>query len=243
MPSEAVPATRPSAPPEAIPPTPPEARPAPAGAAAFGAAWHYAISIERAAGIDHLSQTESISGQESSKTTATNFSLFGVPSAGAFSVFSFPRGAFDLFVAPDFSVGLALGLVRGSTSVTESGGSPTDQTFTGILAMPRGGFAWHLTPDVTLWTRAGVSVVYLKTSAGGGYIYGSQVTTEHFVAATVELPVIFALAPRVAFTVGPTLDLTFVGHKTYPCVDDCTQPNRDEHVTEVGVQAGLLIDL
>jgi hypothetical protein len=229
--------------PEAVPAPPPEARPAPAGTAAFGEAWHYALSIERVFGVDHISQRESYAGQEYSKSAGTNFSLFGVPAAGAPSAFSFPRGAFDLFVARDFSVGLGLGLIRGSTSLIQSGRNSNNQTFTGILAMPRGGYAWHLTADITLWTRAGFSVVYLKTSEDSGYYSNPQETTEQFLAASVELPVVFALAPRVAFTVGPTLDVTLAGHKSFPAYGEGVLSDRDEHITELGVQAGLLFQL
>jgi len=230
-----------SAPPEVVPAKPPEAGPVLAGAAAFGQAGRWAISIERALGIDHFSQTESYAGQENFKTTATNFSLFGVPAAGALSAFSFPRGAFDLFVTQDFSVGLGLGLIHGSTSRGATGGTSYGPTVTGVLAMPRGGYAWHLTPDITLWTRAGVSLVYLKASEDDGY--GSQDTTERFVAATVELPIVFALAPRVAFTVGPALDFTLIGHKTPPGYSGGSNSGLDEQITELGLQGGLLIQL
>lgn len=229
----------PGAPPEATPAAPPEAPPA--AAAAFGEAWHYTISIERAFGIDHISTTDSNYGAEVQSASATNFSLFGVPSTGARSVFSFPRAAFDLFVIPDLSVGLALGVLKGSTTVTESGGASTSESFTGLTAMPRVGYAWHIAPDVALWPRVGVSVVYLKTSINTMFSAGDM--PAHYVAATVEAPFVFSLVPRVALTVGPTLDITFVGKSAPVILEAGGQPPYDERVTEIGVQVGLLIDI
>jgi hypothetical protein len=237
---EAAPAPPTEAAPAAPPETPPPA-PAPA-AAAFGEAWHYTISIERAFGIDHLSATDSNYGAEVQTISATNFSLFGVPSTGALSVFSFPRAAFDLFVIPDLSVGLALGVLKGSTTVAESGGFSNTESFTGLTAMPRVGYAWHLAPDVALWPRVGISVVYLKTSVTNTFAPSGDMPA-HYVAATVEAPFVFTLVPRVALTVGPTLDITFVGKSAPVIIEAGGQPPYDERITELGVQVGLLINI
>jgi hypothetical protein len=239
-PPEATPGTPPEAPPPEAPATaPPEAGAAPPAAApAFGDAWHYAISIERAAGYDHISQTQSFYGQDS-KTTATNFTLFGTPTTGALAAFSFPRAAFDLFLAQDFSVGLGLGLLYGSTTATPNGGSSTEQSFTGLLAAPRVGYALNLAPDVTLWARAGISVVYARVNPGAAYATGPA--SSHLVAATIELPVVFTILPRLALTAGPTLDVTFNGHLTRPGFGDGGVPSYDEHVTELGIQGGVLV--
>jgi len=150
-PPEVTPATppegAPAAPPHGSPPaeapaTGPQKAPAkaakaaPAAAAAFGEAWHCAISLERAVAYDHVSLTQGSYGQNSGtvngkSTTASNFSLFGVPNTGALAAFSFPRVAFDFFVPPHFSVGIGLGALYGSSSVTESIGDTTTHSFTG----------------------------------------------------------------------------------------------------------------
>jgi hypothetical protein len=237
----------PAPPPESSAATPAAAAPAAsAEAAAFGAQGHVAISLERAFGLDYISLTESSSGQDLSKTSATNFSLFGPPAAGAASLFSFPRLAGDFFLARDFSVGLGLGLLHGSASATAvAGGISTDQSSIGLLVMPRLGYAWHLAPDVALWAHAGISVVYLKAGStnNSSYQYGStQETSAHYAAVTVEAPIVFSLLPHLAFTAGPTLDITFDGHRTGPFVE-AGNSSFDERVIELGLQAGLLIDL
>jgi hypothetical protein len=242
-PPDATPATPPDAPPDAPPEAPapaPGAAPAaapPAVAAAFGEAWHYAISLERAVGLDHISQTQSSYGTDS-KMTATNVSLFGSPTTGALTAFSFPRAAFDLFLAQDFSVGMALGALYGSTTLTPSSGSSTDQSFTGVLAAPRVGYALHLTPDITLWARGGVSIVYAKVSSDAAYT--GETSSSHLVAATIELPFVFNVLPHVALTASPTLDITFNGHLSRPSFAGGAI---DEHVTELGIQGGVLLNL
>jgi hypothetical protein len=242
-PPEAPAAPAPEAPPEAAPaPPPPEAAPAAAETIAFGAKGQFVISLERAFGIDYISQTESSSGQDLQKTTATNLSLFGAPATGALSAFSFPRGAFDLFLAPDLSVGLGLGLIHGSTTVTPTGGSANSESFTGVLAMPRVGYAWHLAPEVALWPRAGISLVYLKATTNNAFAYGTQEMPAHYVAVTVEAPFVFTVLPRLAFTVGPALDVTFNGHRTGPFVE-AGNSSFDERITEIGLQAGLLLNI
>jgi hypothetical protein len=213
---------------------------APAAAAAFGEAWHYAISLERAVGYDHVSLTQGSYGQNSGtvngkSTTASNFSLFGVPNTGALAAFSFPRVAFDLFVPPHFSVGIGLGALYGSSSVTESGIGTTTRSFTGLLAAPRVGYALNLATDITLWARGGISVVYSKVETGGRS--AMQPTSSRLVAATIELPIVFTVLPRLALTAGPTLDITFSGRGGSPGL------SYDEHVTELGIQGGVLIHL
>jgi hypothetical protein len=210
---------------------------APAAAATFGEAWHYAISLERAVGYDHVSLTQSSYGQNSvtepsNSTTASNFSLFSVPNTGALAAFSFPRVAFDLFVAPNFSVGIGLGALHGSSSATPSGLDTTTHSFTGLLAAPRVGYALNLATDITLWARGGISVVYSKVETGDFYNTGP--VSSRLLAATIELPVVFTVLPRLALTAGPTLDITFSGHGERP---------GDEHVTELGIQGGVLIHL
>jgi|SRR5215831_9688030 len=252
---EAPPEVTPAPPPEGAPAPPPEGTPAPpseapappseapaAGAAgavaAFGAAWHYAISLERAVGYDHVSQTLSQYGNDT-KTAATNLSLFGPPNTGTLAAFSFPRAAFDLFLAQDFSVGLALGALYGSTSVTQSSGNATDQSFIGLVAAPRVGYALQLAPDVTLWARGGVSVAYVRVDIGANYSTGPA--SSHLVAATIELPFVFTILPRLALTAGPTLDVTFNGHLERPSFG--TNSPYDEHITELGIQGGVLLFL
>jgi hypothetical protein len=221
--------------PEAPGTAPPEAAaaaPAPAAVAAFGEAWHYVISLERALGYDHISQTQSFYGQDS-RMTSTNLTLFGPPS-GTLDAFSFPRVAFDLFVASNFSVGMGVGLLHGSTTVTPSGGNATEQTFIGVLAAPRVGYALNLAADVTLWAHAGVSVVYSKIDPFAAYFSGSA--SSHLVAATIELPFVFNVLPRVALAAGPTLDITFNGSLSRPGV-----ASYDQSVTEIGIQGGALV--
>lgn len=210
----------------------------PPAPAALGEAWHYAISLERAVGYDHVSATQGSYGQDSGtvngqSTTANTFSLFGVPNAGLPAAFSFPRAAFDLFVPHHFSVGIGLGALRGWGSVTPSAGSGGTLSSTGLLAAPRVGYALNLATNITLWARGGITVVYSKIETEYGSYHPAPMSSR-LVAATVELPVVFTVLPRLALTAGPTLDITFSGHGL--------QGNAT-HVNELGVQGGVLVHL
>jgi hypothetical protein len=250
LPPEAPPTPPPQPPPPASAPdasptssTTSPSPPAAAEALVFGATGHFAVSVERAVGIDYISQTSSRAGQDLQKTTATNVSLFGPPGAGAFSLFSFPRAAFDWFFAPNLSVGLGLGLIHGSVSVTPTGpGSPLDESFTGLLVMPRIGYAWRLAPDIAFWPHAGISIAYLKTSISSYPVPVTEDEPVHYVAVTVEAPFVFTLLPRLALTISATLDVTFNGSQTNNSVD-AGSATIDQRVTELGLQAGLLLQI
>ena len=61
--------------------------------------------------------------------------------------------------------------------------------------------------------------------------------SSRMVAATIELPIVFTVMQRLALTVGPALDITFSGRGGSPGL------TYDEHVTELGIQGGVLIYL
>src|SRR5262249_52421435 len=162
------------------------------------------------------------------------------------SAFSFPRGAFDVILSHNLSLGASVGVFHGSTSLAASPGlgTGTDQTFTGVTAMPRIGYAARLSPTVSLWPRAGISFVYVSSDLSSG---GREVdsATSHSVAATVEAPLVFSVASRAAFTIGPTLDISLTGGVTTkpPGGTGATGTTVDQKITEFGLQAGLLVVL
>jgi hypothetical protein len=55
----------------------------------------------------------------------------------------------------------------------------------------------------------------------------------------IELPVVFTVLPRLALMAGPTLDITFSGHGG----GSGPYQSYEEHVTELGIQGGVLIHL
>ena len=52
----------------------------------------------------------------------------------------------------------------------------------------------------------------------------------------------FTVLPRLALTAGPTLDVTFSGHFDRPGFVEGSGSG-DEHVTELGIQGGVLLHL
>jgi hypothetical protein len=202
----------------------------------LGAQGHWALSLERAFGFDYSKQTSSLDGVDQGTSSATSFSLLGNPTVTSLSVFTIPRVGFDAFVAPGLSIGAAFGIDHGSIDDTPAGGgTTTSESFTAVLFAPRVGYVAHLAPAISFWPRAGVSVFYASIDPGAGLPSESL----KLIAATVDAPLVFTLVPRVAFTFGPTFDITFSGNISA----SGGAGTIDVSVLEIGVQAGLVVTL
>ena len=212
---------------------------APSGAPTIGDPGHWSLSLERAFGFDYMKETQSMGGVDQQTNSATSFSLFSNPLSAAFSAFSFPRAGFDVFVAPGLSVGTSLGVFHATQSSTPVGGSETTQSLTGVVVTPRIGYVAHLAPSISFWPRAGISIIYASISASPNGADLSE--TSHLIAGTVEAPFVFTIAPRVAFTFGPTLDISFSGGTSETLYG--MSATVDQKVLEIGAQAGLVVTL
>jgi hypothetical protein len=218
----------------------------PAGAPTVGDPGHWSISLERLFGFDYAKETVSMGGMDEQTTSATSFSLLSNPVAAVLSSFSFPRAGFDAFVAPGLSLGTALGVFYGSESNTPTGGTSVSESFTGVVVMPRVGYVARLSPSISFWPRAGVSIIYVSVSPSSNAAYAATETqTSHLIAGTLEAPFVFTIAPRVALTFGPTFDMTFSGGRstTASVSGTGTSSTVDEKVMEIGAQAGLVVTL
>lgn len=216
----------------------------PVGAPTVGDVGHWAISLERAFGFDYAKETQSMGGVDEETTSATTFSLFSNPVAALLSSFSFPRAGFDAFVAPGLSLGTALGVFYGSETLTPTGGTSASESFTGVVVMPRIGYVARLAPSVSFWPRAGVSIIYVSASPSSSGTYATTETeTSHLIAGTIEAPFVFTIAPRIAFTFGPTFDMSFSGGRSVNTSGTGTSATVDEKVMEIGAQAGLVVTL
>jgi hypothetical protein len=214
----------------------------PSGAPTVGDPGHWSLSLERAFGFNYAKSTISTAGVEQT-TSATSFSLFSNPVGALLSSFSFPRAGVDAFVAPGLSLGTALGVFHGSETFTSTGGASSSESFTGFVVMPRIGYVARLAPSVSFWPRAGISIVYVSSSPSGTYAT-SETETSHLVAGTIEAPFVFTFAPRVAFTFGPTFDMSFSGGRSVTAnVYNNGGTTVDQKVLEIGAQAGLVITL
>jgi hypothetical protein len=134
-------------------------------------------------------------------------------------------------------LGAGLALTHGSEDQTPTGGTTTNVSFTGVMFAPRIGYVARLAPSISFWPRAGVSIYYITLNSSG------IDETLHFVAATVEAPFVFTIAPRVAFTFGPTFDMTFSSGVSANQPGGSGSANADAKVMEIGAQAGLVVTL
>lgn len=193
----------------------------------FGDAGHVAISAERLFGYVHASRTQTVAGMD---TTASQdyFTLLTNP-VGAVSGYGWPRIGIDAFVTNGLSVGGALGFFYLSNQ--------NDTASTGFLLAPRIGYAVPVGPSVAIWPRAGVTYWHISNNPSGT---GTD-TSSSAVAVTIEVPVTILLAPRVAFTIGPAVDIG-VGGSTSASVGGASV-SADQKYTDIGGHAGLLLFL
>jgi|SoiMethySBSTD1v2_1073268.scaffolds.fasta_scaffold05132_15 hypothetical protein len=193
----------------------------------FGEAGHVAISAERLFGYVHASRTQTVGGTE---TTASQdyFTLLTNP-VGAVSGYGWPRIGIDAFVAGGFSVGGALGFFYLSDQDEDSS--------TGFLLAPRIGFAVPVGPRVSIWPRVGVTYWHISSNPSGS----DTDTSSSAVAVTIEVPVTILVAPRVGFTIGPTVDIG-VGGSASASVGGASI-SADQRYTDIGGHAGLLLFL
>jgi hypothetical protein len=193
----------------------------------FGDAGHVAISAERLFGYVHASRTQTMAGVE---TTASQdyFTLLTNP-VGAVSGYGWPRIGIDAFVTQGLSVGGALGFFYLSDQDEDS--------TTGFLLAPRIGYALPVGPRVSIWPRAGVTYWHISSNPSGTDTEASASA----VAVTVEVPVTILLAPRVAFMIGPTVDVG-VGGSTSASLGGASV-STDQKYTDIGGYAGLLLFL
>jgi hypothetical protein len=193
----------------------------------FGEAGHVAISAERLFGYVHASRTQTVGGTE---TTASQdyFTLLTNP-VGALSGYGWPRIGIDAFVTRGFSVGGALGFFYLSDQDEDSS--------TGFLLAPRIGFAVPVGSQVSIWPRVGVTYWHISSNPSSS----DTDTSSSAVAVTIEVPVTILVAPRVGFTIGPTVDIG-VGGSTSASVGGASI-SADQRYTDIGGHAGLLLFL
>ena len=194
----------------------------------FGDAGHVAISAERLFGYVHASRTQTAVGGMETSTSQDYFTLLTNP-AGVASGYGWPRIGIDAFVTHGLSVGGALGFFYLSDQDEDS--------TTGFLLAPRIGYALPVGPRVAIWPRAGMTYWHISNNPSASDAESSSSA----VAVTVEVPVTILLAPRVAFTIGPTVDVG-VGGSTSASLGG-TSVSADQRYTDIGGHAGLLLFL
>ena len=210
----------------------------------FGDKGHIAISVERLFGYVHASQKTSQPASTGGDSTTTDsvFSVLGSPITAATSIYTFPRVAFDLFVAPGLSIGASISYFHVSESLGQLAMTTTNgsASLSGIVAAPRIGYAARLSPTVWLWPRAGITYVNASNDTFGT---DTGTVSVSLFAATIEAPLTVAVVPRALILVGPTADIGLSGTRKSSSSAAGPAPNRDIKETDFGVQAGVLLFL
>lgn len=198
----------------------------------FGMKGHLVVGGERMFGYAHTRQDETVDG--STRTTTLNAFSFlgtGLPASSFSSAYTFPRVGIDAFVAPSISLGGSVTYFHASWCM-----SGIDETLNGVLVAPRAGFAVRLAPAIWLWPRAGITYVHLWSDFGGTIQLASG--SSSLFAATVEAPLVLALAPQALALIGPTVDVGLSGsNKT---TDGTGSLKYDLKETDIGLHVSFM---
>jgi hypothetical protein len=166
---------------------------------------NWSVAVERLFGLSRVS----IDRDAEDETTFTSHSLFSkvVGEPG----YSAPRLGFDYLLGSSVSFGMAFGYQ--SLGVGDADGNAW-------LFAPRLGYLARVSSGFGIWPRAGITHIIVD-SAGS--------STDTATALTLEVPLEFFLAPRVALVLTPLVELGLAG----------SDGDSDRTVTEIGLQAGL----
>jgi hypothetical protein len=204
----------------------------------FARSGQFAVSAERLTGVVFASESQEANGTTyTTKVTSVNLLLNAT--SGFTSNYSFSRVGLDYFATDGLSLGASLGLFSASASVeTEAGGQSQESDAgggTGWLLAPRIGYAYMFRESVGIWPRGGITYLTVSSDSGDG----SADSSASRLALSLEVPLILAPVPHVAFAVGPTLDLGLSGS------DETTSGGvtveQDVTATEFGLQAGIVV--
>jgi hypothetical protein len=166
----------------------------------------WAVAVERLFGLSRTS----VDFDDGNETTTTSLSLF---SKVAREIgYSAPRLGLDYLASSGVSVGLAFGYQAISIEGAANGDAFLFAPRLGYFARPSSGFG--------IWPRAGITHIIYDYPGGD---------TETATAITLEVPLEFLLAPRVALVLTPLAEIGIAGSAS----------GVDRTATELGLQFGL----
>jgi len=209
------------------------AQDAPAG---FGEVGHVAVSAEQLFGFVRADVTTTVAGA-SQHEHINSLSVLG-NSLGLLTLYAVPRVAGDVFVTKGLSVGASATYFHLSESVDS--GPTSSPVFSGYVLAPRVGFAIAAAPSFSVWPRLGFAFAHYGTDASttfGGMTTTSSSSTNVY-AVTLEVPLVFMLAPRFFVDAVPVADIG-VGGSTTTTTGGTSNPSTDTKHTNYGLVFGL----
>ena len=175
-------------------------------------------------------------GSVDASTTTTTFSLFGTNPA---SVYSLPRVAVDVVVAPRITLGGSFVWSHQSVSTDVSGlsgGSSSEPSADALAFAPRVGGLIAVSDIVTFVPRVGVT--YFRQKSTSTASNGSQTSdTLSGLGLDLEPTLLVQVAPHVGLTAAAVLDLPLSGSLAYDGTSSST--SYDVKVQNFGVQLGI----
>jgi hypothetical protein len=196
----------------------------------FGAENGLVLSTERLFGYVHTSLTNTIDGVDLTENT-NSFALFSNP-LSATTIYSSPRIAVDTFTPYHVSIGGSLAYFHVSD---QPPGAQDEITYSGFLIAPRVGYSAVLGPKVYMWPRVGFTLMKVSVDSAGVTVSDST-----YYALTVEVPILFIVAPHVFLSLAPTLDVGLGGSASNSIASSpASSMSNDQTVTSFGFLAGF----
>jgi hypothetical protein len=208
----------------------------------FGKVGTFAVSAERLFGLVHTStKLENEDSDTSTSMSGTTLSLLVAGDGTVGPVYSTPRIGADYFVIDGLSIGAALGFFTDSSSFENDTGASQEldgPTLSGFLLAPRVGYAFMFQPAVGLWPRGGFTWAHVSESQNEE---PNDETTGNVTALTLEVPLVIAPLPHVAFLVAPTLDIGIGGGANIDRDQPLPDLESDMKTTEFGVTGAVTV--
>lgn len=196
----------------------------------LGESGRFILSAERLFGVSHTTLRDDDDDSVKIFRVSAFWSAspdigFNVPNPAVI-----PRLAGDYVVAPNLTIGAALGVVYSNFS---SGGDTRLRTF-GVLVAPRVGYVVPLGSSSTLWIRGGIS--YFRNKITG--TADNPTDTWSHLAATIEPTFAFNLGTNAAITLAPVAEIPLSGRVSRE--ERGVSMSGNATTTTFGANAGLL---
>lgn len=206
----------------------------------FAQQGQFAVSAERLFGIVHSSQTLQVDPQTERTESYTQASLLSTQFGNFATVYTTPRVGLDYFVIDGLSLGLAFGVFSVSGSRSETGNPNRDlPTLDGVIVAPRIGYAYMFTDVVGIWPRGGIT--YVGAGTKDQPPAPPDESSVHFLALTLEAPLVISPVPHAGFLVAPIVDIGLSGSQDNKDGQSGVTQSRDMKATEFGLEAGMFL--
>lgn len=187
----------------------------------------FSLGVERLYGITYTSETVKAPGGDV-KTSALNYSLFSNPAGSQRTVYSSPRLSLDVLLTDQWSAGLGVGLVGGSTRLKSDAGTTEGPSVMGFVVAPRAGYLLVQNSWFAFWPKAGFTLTRHSAKTD------NSTASQYRGALSVEASALLLPGEHIVFSFTPAFDWGLLGANSAGGGDSIRAT-----ALEFGLQGGL----